>query len=107
MQRAAQAWVVESKSRRPCPESRPAAEAKKLAIPILILQGGRDFQVGAAEFEAWKTALKGRNDVTAKSYPTLNHLFVAGEGKSNEQEYRKPGHVSVEVIDDITKFVNP
>jgi alpha-beta hydrolase superfamily lysophospholipase len=85
----------------------PAGEAKKLAIPILILQGGRDFQVGAAEFEAWKTALKGRNDVTAKSYPTLNHLFVAGEGKSNELEYRKPGHVSVEVIDDIAKFVNP
>jgi hypothetical protein len=32
---------------------------------------------------------------------------VAGEGKSTEEEYRKPGHVSVEVIDDIAKFVNP
>jgi hypothetical protein len=48
-----------------------------------------------------------RTNVTAKSYASLNHLFVAGEGKRTEEEYRKPGHVSVEVIDDIAKFVNP
>jgi hypothetical protein len=85
----------------------PADEAKKLGIPMLILQGGRDFQVVPAEFDAWKAATAGRGNVTAKSYPDLNHLFVAGEGKSSEQEYRKPGHVSAEVIDDIVKFVNP
>jgi uncharacterized protein len=84
-----------------------AGDARKAAVPMLILQGGRDFQVGAAEFEAWKTAMAKSRNVTAKSYPSLNHLFVAGEGKSNEQEYRKPGHVSAEVIDDIAKFVNP
>jgi hypothetical protein len=84
-----------------------AADAKKLGIPMLILQGGRDFQVGPVEFDAWKTAMAGRSGVTVKSYPALNHLFVAGEGKSTEDEYRKPGHVSVEVIDDIAKFVNP
>ncbi len=84
-----------------------AGDAKKLGLPMLILQGGRDFQVVPSEFDAWKTAMAGRNNVTAKSYPSLNHLFVAGEGKSTEQEYRKPGHVSVEAIDDIAKFVNP
>ncbi len=85
----------------------PAGDAKKLGISMLILHGGRDFQVRDAEFNAWKTATSGRNNVTAKSYPALNHLFVAGEGKSTQDEYRKPGHVSVEVIDDIAKFVNP
>jgi uncharacterized protein len=84
-----------------------AADARKLGMPMLILQGGRDFQVGPAEFEAWKTAMAKSKNVTTKSYPSLNHLFVAGEGKSNEQEYRKPGHVSAEAIDDIAKFVNP
>jgi dienelactone hydrolase len=82
-------------------------EAKKLGVPMLILQGSRDFQVTPAEFAAWKIHVGGANNVTAKAYPTLNHLFVAGEGKSTEQEYRKPGHVSGEVIDDIVKFVNP
>jgi uncharacterized protein len=85
----------------------PAGDAKKLGIAMLILQGGRDFQVTPVEFDAWKAAIAGRNNVTLKSYPSLNHLFVAGEGRSNEQEYRTPGHVSAEVIDDIVKFVNP
>jgi len=85
----------------------PAGDARKLGISMMILQGGRDFQVRDAEFEAWKTATAARNNVTTKSYPSLNHLFVAGEGKSTEDEYRKPGHVSAEVIDDIVKFVNP
>jgi uncharacterized protein len=84
-----------------------AGDAKKLGIPMLILQGGRDFQVGPPEFDAWKTAMAGRNNVTTKGYPSLNHVFVAGEGKSTEEEYRKHGHVSAEVIDDIAKFVNP
>jgi hypothetical protein len=85
----------------------PAADAKKLGAPMLILQGGRDFQVGPVEFDAWKTAMAGIKSVTLKSYPALNHLFVAGTGKSTEEEYRKPGHVAAEVIDDIAKFVNP
>ena len=85
----------------------PAADAKKLGAPMLILQGGRDFQVGPLEFDAWKTAMAGIKSVTLKSYPALNHLFVAGTGKSTEEEYRKPGHVAAEVIDDIAKFVNP
>jgi dienelactone hydrolase len=85
----------------------PAGEAKKLGAPMLILQGGRDFQVAPVEFDAWKTAMAGSNGVTLKSYPALNHLFVAGTGKSTEEEYRKPGHVAAEVIDDIAKFVNP
>jgi hypothetical protein len=85
----------------------PAGDARKLGIPMLILQGGRDFQVGPTEFDAWKAAMAGSHNVTMKAYPALNHVFVAGEGKSTEEEYRKPGHVSAEVIDDIAKFVNP
>lgn len=83
-------------------------EAKKLGIPILVLQGARDFQVIPQEFTAWKTGLDGRRDVTLKEYPNLNHYLVAGEGKSTEAEYRKPNqHVAAEAIDDIVKFVNP
>ena len=83
----------------------PAAQAKKLTIPILILQGERDFQVTMKDFGMWKAALGTRKDVTLQSFPTLNHLFVAGQGKSTEVEYRKPGHVAPEVIDVIAKWV--
>ena len=84
-----------------------AALAKKLALPMLILQGDRDFQVTMKDFALWKAAVGANKAVTMRAYPALNHLFVAGEGKSTEAEYRKPGHVAPEVIDDIAKFVAP
>ncbi|MGA2269774.1 MAG: alpha/beta fold hydrolase [Bryobacteraceae bacterium] len=85
----------------------PAALAKKLALPMLILQGERDSQVGTKDFALWKAAVGASKGVTMRSYPALNHLFVAGEGKSTEAEYRKPGHVAPEVIEDIVKWLAP
>ena len=83
----------------------PAAAAKKLAIPMLILQGERDYQVTMTDFALWKTAVGSAKGVVMKSYPSLNHLFVAGVGKSLPAEYSKPGHVAPPVIDDIANFV--
>jgi dienelactone hydrolase len=83
----------------------PVASAKKLTEPMLFLQGDRDFQVTAKDLSLWKAGLAGRKDVTFRNYPALNHLFVAGEGPSTEPEYRKPGHVSQEVVDEIAKWV--
>src|SRR5208282_4192029 len=60
----------------------PAELAAKLTVPMLILQGERDYQVRMADFEGWKKALAGRSDVTFKSYPALYHLFIAGTGPS-------------------------
>jgi dienelactone hydrolase len=82
----------------------PSVVARKLTIPMLILQGERDYQVTMKDFALWKTALGARKEVTLRSFPALNHLFVAGEGKSTEAEYRKPGHVAPEVIDEIARF---
>src|SRR5262249_34312679 len=83
----------------------PVASARALTVPMLFLQGDRDFQVTARDLALWKAGLAGRKDVSFKTYPSLNHLFVAGEGKSTEAEYRKAGHVAPEVIDDIAKWI--
>ena len=83
----------------------PAAEAKKLTIPILILQGERDYQATMTDFGLWKSAVGSQKGVVMKSYPALNHLFVAGEGKSLPAEYNKAGHVAPQVIEDIAAFV--
>jgi len=83
----------------------PAEKAKGFGKPILILQGERDYQVPMKDFEMWKVALSGAKGLTVKSYPALNHLFIAGEGKSLPAEYGKPGHVAAEVIEDIAAFV--
>ncbi|HMF19939.1 MAG TPA: alpha/beta fold hydrolase [Gemmataceae bacterium] len=83
----------------------PPAEARKFKGPILVLQGERDYQVTRDDFRGWKNALDKRRDVTFKSYPDLNHLFMAGKGKSRPEEYQKAGHVAAEVIDDIAAWI--
>jgi dienelactone hydrolase len=85
----------------------PVKTAAKLKIPILILQGGRDYQVTPSNFEAWGAALAKRTNVTLKIYPDLNHLFMTGTGRSGPAEYEQPGHVSQEVIDTIATWVLP
>jgi uncharacterized protein len=82
----------------------PAA-AKALKQPLLVLQGDRDYQVTPAEFAKWKTALAGHDAATFRSYPALNHLFIAGTGKSLPAEYQTPGHVAEAVVSDIAAWI--
>jgi len=83
----------------------PAGEAKNIKKPMLILQGERDYQVTMQDFAGWKKALSRRSDVAFISYPALNHLFIAGEGKSSAAEYLTPGNVAKSVIDDLAKWI--
>jgi uncharacterized protein len=85
----------------------PATEAKRLGIPILVLQGERDFQVTMRDFELWKSTLAGTANVTFHSYPALNDLFIEGKGKSSPAEYHNPGNVSPQVLDDISAWLSP
>jgi dienelactone hydrolase len=83
----------------------PPAAAAQVKQPMLVLQGERDYQVTMEEFSRWKSALAGRTDVSFHSYPTLNHLFVAGTGKSVPAEYNTPGHISEAVVRDIATWI--
>ena len=73
--------------------------------PFLILQGERDYQVTLVDFSLWKQALGSREDVTLISYPGLNHLFMAGAGKSTPSEYLTPGNVEQRVVTDIANWI--
>lgn len=84
----------------------PPDVTKAHSWPMLILQGERDYQVTKQDYENWEKALKSHQNVTFKLYPNLNHLFMAGEGKSTPDEYYKTGHVSQQVIDDIVNWIN-
>ncbi|MFA0833283.1 MAG: alpha/beta fold hydrolase [Methanobacterium formicicum] len=79
---------------------------KNLEMPMLILQGGRDYQVSPIkDFKMWKEELESREDVTCQLFPGLNHLFIEGEGKSTPTEYGVEGHVSEEVIETIINWL--
>ncbi len=79
--------------------------AKKLVLPIFILNGERDYQVTMKQFEIWKKEFANYRNVQFRSYPKLNHLFLEGEGKANPDEYNKSGHIPQYVIDDLVEFI--
>jgi dienelactone hydrolase len=83
----------------------PAEEAKSLNRPLLILQGGRDYQVTGEDFKGWKKSLSDKSNVEFKSYPDLNHLLIPGKGKCSPAEYQRVGHVNHMVIDDIVEWI--
>jgi uncharacterized protein len=84
---------------------KPVATAAKLSVPMLILQGERDYQVTMDDFAGWKKGLGERKNVVLKSYPTLNHLFMQGMGKAKPEEYARAGHVAKEVVADIEEWI--
>jgi fermentation-respiration switch protein FrsA (DUF1100 family) len=84
----------------------PVVEAARLQIPLLFLQGERDFQVTMEDFRLWKAGLAGSQQATFRNYPALNHLFMPGEGPGSLAEYRKAGNVAPAVIDDVAQWVS-
>lgn len=84
----------------------PIEVVKNVKQPMLVLQGGRDYQVSTKDFAAWKDALSSRKDVTFKLYPDLSHLFIEGKGKSSPAEYNIAGHMNEAVIGDIAMWIN-
>jgi dienelactone hydrolase len=84
----------------------PPKVALGINKPILVLQGSRDYQVTVQDFESWKKALAGRQDVDFKLYPKLNHLFFEGQGIPTPNEYTLiHGSVAEYVIADIAAFI--
>ncbi|HEY3559251.1 MAG TPA: alpha/beta fold hydrolase [Kribbella sp.] len=81
----------------------PVATAAKLDVPILVLQGGRDYQVTVADdLPAWREGLP---DATIKVLDADNHFFFEGTGPSTMADYQVPGHVDPAVVKAITDWL--
>ncbi|MEK6643668.1 MAG: alpha/beta fold hydrolase [Planctomycetota bacterium] len=79
--------------------------AKKYNGLILILGGGRDYQVTRACFDAWSKGLEGKPNVTFKWYKTLNHLMMVGSDPPSPSDYMTAGHFSKRTLDDIAAWI--
>ncbi|HYF93967.1 MAG TPA: alpha/beta fold hydrolase [Symbiobacteriaceae bacterium] len=83
-----------------------ASVAMKVGVPLLIFQGARDFQVPVSQFESWQKELAGRDGVTFRLYPKLNHIFTEGEGPLGFlDEYQTKANVPAYVIEDIAAWI--
>lgn len=84
----------------------PVAVAAQLNKPMLIVQGGRDYQVTVADdLIGWQTGLADHRDVTIRIYQAANHLFFSGSGPSTPSEYQPAQHVDEAVVTDIAQWV--
>ena len=84
----------------------PVAAAAELGVPMLILQGGRDYQVTVAgDLARWRAGLADRADVDVRVYDACNHLFFPGEGPSTPAEYVPLQHVDPAVVADIATWL--
>ncbi|HTW97387.1 MAG TPA: alpha/beta hydrolase [Acidimicrobiales bacterium] len=84
----------------------PVATAAGLRLPMLILQGGRDYQVTVEEDLArWESGLADRPDVTFRLFPADDHLFFAGDGPSTPAGYEAAQHVDAEVVAEVAAWL--
>ncbi len=82
------------------------AVARSLQQPLLVLQGGGDYQVTPADdFVKWQRAFAGNGRVTLKLYPELSHLFMPAGSPPSPADYAKAAHVDAGVIRDITAWI--
>lgn len=84
----------------------PVTTATALPIPILVLQGGRDYQSTPADYARWVEALEGKEGFVSHLYPALNHLFAPGAGTATPEEYAAgESHVHEEVILGLARWI--
>jgi hypothetical protein len=83
----------------------PAVAMRGVKLPLLILQGLRDYQVTPDQLDDYLRALGPYPDATVGRYEALNHLFIPGVGVPSPSDYAVPGHVDPSVIADIATWV--
>jgi len=84
---------------------------RKTSVPILVMQGERDFQVRAdKDFVLMKELLEGRDNVTFRLYENLNHLFMQTTATNfiehAEEITQTPGRVDARVLRDIVEWIS-
>ena len=81
-----------------------------LTKPILVMQGGKDFQVKAdVDYVMYQELLKDHPDAAFRLYENLNHCFVPsvyGRIDKAKQEYAVEQHIGDEVISNIADWIH-
>lgn len=83
----------------------PIATARNLDIPMLVVQGGRDYQVTETDFQIWLKAFENVPRVRFAKFDKLDHLLASGEGPSSPADYAKREPVEPDLIREIAAWI--
>ncbi|SIQ86501.1 hypothetical protein SAMN05880574_12933 [Chryseobacterium sp. RU37D] len=85
---------------------KPLEDIKSIQVPMLFMQGGKDYQVTQIDFNLWKKKFKNNKKIIFKFYPTLNHLFIENTEKiPSPKDYEKKGNINENVLKDLKDFI--
>ncbi|MEP6781425.1 MAG: alpha/beta fold hydrolase, partial [Gemmatimonadaceae bacterium] len=79
----------------------PATVLRALKLPVLAMQGGRDFEMPPAMLQGWLAAVGARKNLAVKRYPILNDIFMMSDGLPGPLDYTNPKTVDQQVLNDI------
>jgi len=83
--------------------------AQDVTVPILIMQGGRDFQIlPDVDFVLLQELFAGQNNVSFRLYDDLNHAFMPTTAENfmeHAESIMSPGHVYTQVLQDIVDWI--
>ena len=74
-------------------------------IPLLVLQGEKDFETTMDDFGQWKPLWKGRSHVDYRSFSGLNHYFMKSSGKQDKSDYDSEGTIDADVSSQIIQWI--
>lgn len=80
-------------------------EAKKLTLPIILIQGGRDYNVTKKDFDLWVSAMGSRSNFKSVWLENLDHLYFEGLGMAKPEDTMRPQHVSKSMTNKMVEFV--
>ena len=84
----------------------PLGSARTIAQPMLILQGGLDYQVTLVDdFARWQAAFSDDSRVRLIHYPLLGHMFMPGSDPPSPKDYERVAHVDADVITDLAQWI--
>lgn len=80
--------------------------AKTLSLPILLIQGGRDYNVTKKDYDLWLEAMKGKPNFRSVYFEELDHMFFVGQGKARPDDVTKLNYASEKVTNKMAEFIN-
>lgn len=83
----------------------PVQTAARLTIPLLLLQGGHDYQVTGTDFHLWTAGLMFSRHARLCWLPTCDHLLRSLPEMAVPQDYAQPGQMSEEAFAHIRNFL--
>jgi pimeloyl-ACP methyl ester carboxylesterase len=85
---------------------RPAELVARVRVPVLVAQGGKDFEVDpvADVLPMEKAAKRGRVKLEVRRYDGLDHLFKAEPGTSTPERYLRDRRVDTTFITDVVAW---